>query len=36
MRFKRLLEKKCLVHGEGSCHMVLVGKTKHYPEAEVS
>lgn len=36
VRFKRLLKKKCLVHAEGSCHMVLVGKTKHHPEAEVT
>ena len=27
VRFKRFLKKKYLAHGEGSCHMVLVGKT---------
>ena len=27
VRFKRLLKKKDLAHGEGSCHMELLGKT---------
>lgn len=27
VRFKRLLKKKDLAHGEGSCRMVLLGKT---------